>query len=82
MTQFREKTHTQCDIAVGDKNIVLFGDLKFIFFDRDKLRQNRMFSFCFNTAFVKNSYICFTRDELDGAYKVGQRVSPVPATLL
>lgn len=55
----------------------MIGDAKLIFFDKDTLRDDKMFALWINTSFV-SSYMSFDKEELDGAVKdkAGKHFSP------
>jgi len=69
LNSFQEKSLGHCDIPCGDKNVQLSGDVKLVFFDKEKSAKNRMFACWINTAFIQDYYVCLTKDECDSAYK-------------
>jgi len=67
---FHDRLQTHCDIAVGDRRVNLYGDVKFTFFDWDQMGANeKMFSFWLNTAFIDNYYVCVTKVDCDVAHR-------------
>jgi len=58
------------DLDVSSYNIVIRGDIKLIFYDKDRYNADeKMFTVWFSTAFIENNYLCFEKSVLDKACK-------------
>ncbi len=68
MTHYKSEEFV--DLNVMSQNILLNGDVKFIFFDYDMVGSHeKMFHFWINTSFIKGDYLCFEKAVLDSACK-------------
>jgi len=58
------------DLDVSAHNVLIRGDVKLVFFDKDRYNaDDKMFTVWFNTSFVENNYLCFEKSVLDKACK-------------
>ena len=58
------------DLDVSGHNVLIRGDVKMTFFDKDRYNaDDKMFTVWFNTAFIENNYLCFEKSVLDKACK-------------
>uniref|UniRef100_A0A7S2W5I8 Phosphatidylinositol-3,4,5-trisphosphate 3-phosphatase n=1 Tax=Mucochytrium quahogii TaxID=96639 RepID=A0A7S2W5I8_9STRA len=58
------------DLDCSMHNLLVTGDVKIQFFDKDRYAQSeKMFQVWFHTAFIENNYLCFEKSVIDKACK-------------
>jgi len=57
------------DLNCSTHNLLVKGDVKIVFFDKDQLSKEKMMHVWFHTAFIENNYLCFEKSVIDKACK-------------
>ena len=57
------------DLDCSNHNLLVSGDIKVLFHDKDQYSSDKMFHVWFHTAFIENNYLCFEKSVIDKACK-------------
>lgn len=59
------------DLDCSSHGVYVGGDVKIVFYDHGPQRSKKFCHLWFNTGYIESTFLCFSRDAIDNACKVG-----------